>query len=229
MTANQQNTTQDSQRALQQAFEAPMEQTLQVQKSAAQMFMNSMELGYWAQNQGLDLTRNLFQNYIDTVEDAVYSTEQIAEQGIEMGQATMQQSQQGFGPFQQPQGRQQGFQQRPQQPQGQSQRFQQQPQGQQYQQPQGQQYQGTQGFQQQPQGQQYQQPQSQQYQQPQGQQYGGTQGFQQQPRQGNYQQRQPTQGTGDYGFETNRDTTPATEGRPEEPATEADTLAGENQ
>jgi hypothetical protein len=86
-----------------------------------------MEMGYWAQNQGIDLTRNLFQNYIDTVEDAVRSTEQIAEQGIEMQQATMQP--QAFQPFQQ-----QGQFQRPPQ-----QQYQQQPQ--QYQQPQGQQYQ----------------------------------------------------------------------------------------
>lgn len=55
-----------------------MEQTLRLQRNATEMFMNGMEMGYCAQNQGIDLTRNLLQNYIDTVDDAVRSTEQIA-------------------------------------------------------------------------------------------------------------------------------------------------------
>ena len=217
MTANQPNTSRDSQQALQQAFEAPMEQSLQMQKSAAEMFMNSMEMGYWAQNQGIDLTRNLFQNYIDTVEDAVRSTERIAEQGIEMQQATMQQPQ-GF--------QQQGqFQQQPQQgqqyQQPQNQQFQQprQPQG--FQQPQGQQFQQPQQSQQ-PQGQRYQQPQNQQFQQPQGRQ----QRFQgsRPPRQ-QYGQ-QSTQRTRDaQGYETQE--SPAGEGPLEEPVPETDTLAGD--
>jgi hypothetical protein len=219
MTNNQRTPSDSGPQALQRALEAPMEQTLKMQKSAAQMFMNGMELGYWAQDQGLDLTRDFFQNYIHTVEDAVQNTGQFAEQGMEFQQAAMQQTQQGF---QQPRGRipaQQGTH----QPRGiQRQQYAQQPQ-QQYPQ-QSQQYPQSP-----PQQQQYaQQPQS-----PPPQQGRSFQQSQSQPQ--GFQQSLPQQ-TRNYGTgqtttqpQASRQTGTATTTGPEETTPETDTLTQETQ
>jgi len=87
----QQDTIENSQRAMQQAVEFPMEQTVEFQKSAAEMMLNGLELGRWAQRQGIDFTNDALTTYITTVENAVQNTEQAAESGMEAMQSQAQQ------------------------------------------------------------------------------------------------------------------------------------------
>jgi hypothetical protein len=100
--------TDDSQRAIQQAIRYPIEQTVQFQKGAGKLFLNSLELTDWAQSRGVQMTRQLFDNYISTLEDTARETEAIADQGIQTvqeagarqgqsAQTAMQASQQAIG------------------------------------------------------------------------------------------------------------------------------------
>lgn len=104
----QQNTIENGQRALRQAVEFPLEQTVQFQKSAAELFLNGLEIGTWAQRRGMDMTSDAVRSYISTVENTFQDAEQATEQGIramrpETGQAGQQpQGQQPQGPVTQP-------------------------------------------------------------------------------------------------------------------------------
>lgn len=75
----QRTTLENSQEALEQAMELPVEQTLEFQKRAAQLFLDGLEMSSWAQNQGVELTRDAFNTYIDTVEDTVRDTTEFTE------------------------------------------------------------------------------------------------------------------------------------------------------
>lgn len=103
----QEMTGTDSQEAMRAAFEFPLEQTVQLQKGAAQFFLNGLEIGTQAQRRGIELTKNAVTSYIDTMETTVRNTEQMTESGLqamEDQQGMMQQQvQQGA---QRPQGQQ---------------------------------------------------------------------------------------------------------------------------
>lgn len=97
--------TDTDQRAMQQAIKYPIEQTVQFQKGAGQLFLNGLELTNWAQSRGFQMTKQLFDNYISTLEDTARETEALADQGIQTvqeagerqeqsAQSAMQQSQQ---------------------------------------------------------------------------------------------------------------------------------------
>lgn len=85
------------QRAVRQAFEAPLEQTVQLQKNAAQLFLSGLQIGSEAQRRGVELTREAMDNYFSNAEAAVQSTEQLTETGVEAmraGQGAIEQGMQ---------------------------------------------------------------------------------------------------------------------------------------
>ena len=94
----QQNAIEQGQQAVEDAVDIPLEQSIQFQKSAGQLFLNGLEIGNWLQNRSMELTRNTLSTYFNTVENAAQRTEEMTEQGLEgassLGQAGMQ-SQQG--------------------------------------------------------------------------------------------------------------------------------------
>lgn len=85
-----QGSTQNAQQAAQRALEAPLEQTLQFQKTGAEIFLNGLEIMTWTGTRGVDLTKQLLQSYIRTVEDTVRSTEMIGMQAMQPQQAMQQ-------------------------------------------------------------------------------------------------------------------------------------------
>lgn len=111
----QQNTLENSQQALQQAVELPLEQTVQFQKNATELFLNGLEIGSWAQDQGLELTRDAFSTYIDTMESAVenasQATQELQPQQGTWGQQPVQSQQPGAPQQQAGQQPQAGYQQ----------------------------------------------------------------------------------------------------------------------
>ncbi|MHB9286515.1 hypothetical protein ACKVMT_05690 [Halobacteriales archaeon Cl-PHB] len=96
--AQNQQTMQDGQQPLQQAIEYPMRQAVQFQRSAAQFFMNGLEMQDWAQQQGIQFTKTLLNSYLQTVERAGEGAARIpteiaqqAQEGMQEGQAFAQQ------------------------------------------------------------------------------------------------------------------------------------------
>jgi len=87
----QQNTLENSQQALEQAIEIPMEQSVEFQRNAAQLFLNGLEMGNWLQNRSVELTRDAFSTYIDTVQSAALNTTRMAEQGTQQAESLSQQ------------------------------------------------------------------------------------------------------------------------------------------
>lgn len=81
--SSQREAFQQGQRAIRQAVEAPLEQTLQLQKNAAQIFLSGMEIGSEAQRRGIQLTREAMDTYFSNAAEAVESTEQLTETGVE--------------------------------------------------------------------------------------------------------------------------------------------------
>lgn len=136
----QKRTIEQSQRAFQQAFSVPLEQTVQFQKSAATALVNGLEVGTWAQRQWLDLADDALSTYFDVAEDVVRDAEEMTAQGSQqasqaatsMVDESMQQGQQASGMVRQQLQEARG--QQAQQPPGQQR---QQPIGQQLQQPTG--------------------------------------------------------------------------------------------
>lgn len=83
----QQRATEGGEQALRQAVQAPLDQTVQFQKNVTELLLNGLEMSNRVQSQSIELTRDVFDSYLDTVENAVRSTEQLTETGIETIQA----------------------------------------------------------------------------------------------------------------------------------------------
>jgi len=113
----QQTLMENGRKAMRQFFELPIQQTLQFQRSAVELFVNSMEAQQLAQDRRMELTRETMHNYLRTLDSVAQNTEELAQaemataqqQGQAMQQATsglqgngQQTSQQQPGP-QQPQ------------------------------------------------------------------------------------------------------------------------------
>jgi len=82
------------QRTVQQAMEYPLEQSIRVQKGAAQLLLSGLEMGTKAQSRSVELTKDVFDSYIRTLERAAQDTEQLAQTAtkqIQSQSATMQQ------------------------------------------------------------------------------------------------------------------------------------------
>lgn len=93
-------------------MEYPLEQTVRFQKGAAELFLNGLRLTTRAQNRGMELTTSLFDNYIQTLEQATRETEQMADEGFQTLQDAGRFQQGMAAGGSQPQG--QGSRQRPQ-------------------------------------------------------------------------------------------------------------------
>lgn len=77
-TAQMQQTTVDQgQRAL--------EQTIELQRNAAKMALSALEWQETAQNQGLEFTKSMFQNYVQGVEAVLPGTERAMQEGMQAG------------------------------------------------------------------------------------------------------------------------------------------------
>ncbi|PSQ89850.1 MAG: hypothetical protein BRD45_01805 [Bacteroidetes bacterium QS_8_64_10] len=87
-----------SQQAVQQAMEYPLEQTIRVQKGAAQLLLSGLEMGTKAQSRSVQLTKDVFDSYITTLERAAQDTEQLTQTATariqSQGEAMQQEGQQ---------------------------------------------------------------------------------------------------------------------------------------
>ncbi|WP_123538540.1 hypothetical protein [Halosimplex salinum] len=88
----QRNTLENSQRAMEQAVEVPLQQTVALQRNVAQMMLNGLEISDWMGTQGVELTRNALDTYLDTVESAARDTSELTEQGMQGATSLGQQS-----------------------------------------------------------------------------------------------------------------------------------------
>jgi hypothetical protein len=61
----QQDALERSQRTVEQAAEIPIRQTVELQRNAAELFLDGLETGNYLQNRGVELTRDV----LDRVED----------------------------------------------------------------------------------------------------------------------------------------------------------------
>ena len=64
----QQTLMENGRKAMRQFFGLPIQQTLQFQRSAAELLMNGMEAQRWAQDRGVKLTRETMDNYLQTLD-----------------------------------------------------------------------------------------------------------------------------------------------------------------
>jgi len=111
----QQNAMTIGQQALDEAVEIPLKQTIELQKSAGQLFLNGIEMSSWLGNRSAQLTRDALDTYFSTVDTAAQNAVQMTEEGIEeisdMGQETLRSQQQQL--MSAPQGQQPQPQQQP--------------------------------------------------------------------------------------------------------------------
>ena len=95
----QQTLMENGRKAMRQFFGLPIQQTLQFQRSAAELLMNGMEAQRWAQDQGVKLTRETMDNYLQTLDSVAQNAEELAQTGMataqQQGQA-LQQTGSGF-------------------------------------------------------------------------------------------------------------------------------------
>ncbi|MFB6141605.1 MAG: hypothetical protein ABEJ26_14365 [Halosimplex sp.] len=87
----QRNTLENSQRAMEQAFEIPLQGLVDLQRNAAQLTLDGLEVGNWLNDQSVELTRNALDTYLTTVENAARDTTQLTEQSVERAGAAGQQ------------------------------------------------------------------------------------------------------------------------------------------
>lgn len=90
------------QMALGRAIEVPMQQSIELQKSAGQLFRNGLEMSTWFGNRSAALTREALDTYFQTVDIAAENTAQMTEQGFgrtsTIGQQSLEPPQQQFAP-----------------------------------------------------------------------------------------------------------------------------------
>jgi hypothetical protein len=79
----QRNTLENSQQAMEQAVELPLQQSVALQRNAAQFMLNGLEVGNWLGTQTVEFTRDALDSYIETVENAARDTSQLTERGIQ--------------------------------------------------------------------------------------------------------------------------------------------------
>ena len=152
-----QSTNQSQQSGMTELLTYPMTQLMDLQKTAAKLTLNGLEMTSWAQSRNLDLTKETLDSFIQTMERTSRETEQLGQQGMQQARSQLSEFGQGFQSgsqvagqqYQQPQTRRYGQSQQSGQKHQQPQQF-----GQEYQQPQQ-----TQQYQQQPQQSQQYQPQ----------------------------------------------------------------------
>jgi len=87
-------------KAMRQFVELPLQQSLQFQRSAAELFVNGLEAQKWAQERGIELTKNTMGNYLQTLDDVTQNAEDLARTEIAAGQQQGQAIQQAMGQFQ---------------------------------------------------------------------------------------------------------------------------------
>ena len=145
--SHEQSTNQSQQSGMTGLLTYPMTQLMDLQKTAAKLALNGLEMTSWAQSRNLDLTKETLDSFIQTMERTSRETEQLGQQGMQQARSQLSEFGQGFQggsqvagqQYQQPQTRRYGqpqqFGQEYQQPQ-QSQQYQQQPQQTQQYQPQ---------------------------------------------------------------------------------------------
>jgi hypothetical protein len=126
-----QQESQSTMQTVQDTFEFPMDQAVRMQRTFAELVLNSLTMGDWLQSRGVELTKQGFDNYIQTLEA---TSQQMGRAGQQATSANGQSLQRQQIPQQAPQ----------------PQQIQQQPRTQQFQTPQPQRIQPTQQYQQQP-------------------------------------------------------------------------------
>ena len=87
-------------KAMRQFVELPLQQSLQFQRSAAELFVNGLEAQKWAQERGIELTKNTMGNYLQTLDDVTQNAEELAKTEMAAGQQQGQAIQQAMGQFQ---------------------------------------------------------------------------------------------------------------------------------
>lgn len=96
----QQTLMENGRKAMRQFFEFPLQQTLQFQRSAAELFVNGMEAQQWAQDRGVELTKESMANYLQTLDSFAQNAEELARTEMAAAQQQGQAMQQGAGQFQ---------------------------------------------------------------------------------------------------------------------------------
>ncbi|ELZ19915.1 hypothetical protein C475_21494 [Halosimplex carlsbadense 2-9-1] len=79
----QRNTLENSQRAMEQAVELPLQQSVALQRNAAQLVLDGLEMGNWLGTQSVEFTRDAMDSYLDAVESAARDTSELTERGIQ--------------------------------------------------------------------------------------------------------------------------------------------------
>ncbi|PSP55996.1 hypothetical protein BRC73_08650, partial [Halobacteriales archaeon QH_7_66_37] len=89
-----QSTNQSQQSGMTELLTYPMTQLMDLQKTAAKLTLNGLEMTSWAQSRNLDLTKETLDSFIQTMERTTRETEQLAEQGVETIQGATRAQQQ---------------------------------------------------------------------------------------------------------------------------------------
>jgi hypothetical protein len=86
-------------KAMRQFFELPLQQGLEFQRSAAELFMNGLEAQNWAQRRGIELTKDTMGNYLQSLDNVVQNAEEMAQAEMSAAQQQGQAMQQQMGQF----------------------------------------------------------------------------------------------------------------------------------
>jgi len=87
----QRNAFENGQRAVEQAVELPLRGSVTLQRNAAQLALDSLEIGNWVGTQSVAFTRDALDSYLDTVESAACDTSRLTERGIRNAETVGQQ------------------------------------------------------------------------------------------------------------------------------------------
>jgi len=79
----QRNTLENGQRAMEQAVELPLQQSVALQRNAAQLVLDGLEIGNWLGTQSVEFTRDAMDSYLETVENAARDTSALTERSIQ--------------------------------------------------------------------------------------------------------------------------------------------------
>lgn len=96
----QRSLMENGRKAMRQFVELPLQQSLQFQRSAAELFVNGLEAQKWAQERGIELTKNTMGNYLQTLDNVTQNAEELARTEIAAGQQQGQAIQQATRQFQ---------------------------------------------------------------------------------------------------------------------------------
>jgi hypothetical protein len=105
---SEQRNTSSTTEMTRETFEFPMNQAIEYQQTLAQMVLNGLTMGDWFQSRGIELTKQTFNTYLNTLES---TSRQLAQAGSSGMQAAEQAGQQMTGVAQGGTPRQQGTQQ----------------------------------------------------------------------------------------------------------------------